>query len=85
MAETGQLIDRLKSFSQGSGNAAQVGISRAGQTDGGTMLAGGLLQAAGSAGLMSGLAGAGSAGSSAWSGSGIKPGGGLGLRLPVLG
>lgn len=89
MAETGQLIDRLKSFSQGSGNAAQIGISRAGQPDGGTMLAGGLLQAGGSAGLMSGLAGAGSAGaggSSAWSGSGIRAGSGAaGIRWPGLG
>lgn len=71
MAETGQLIDRLKSFSQGSNAAAQVGISRAGQPNGGTMLLGGLLQAGGAAGMMSGLAGAGGAakGASAWSGS----------------
>ncbi|SSW64313.1 hypothetical protein AVE30378_01015 [Achromobacter veterisilvae] len=90
MAETGQLIDRLKSFSQGSGNAAQIGISRAGQPSGGTMLAGGLLQAGGSAGLMSGLGGAAGA-SNAWSGGGLASGaggangismgsGGLGLK-----
>lgn len=67
MAETGQLIDRLKSFSQGSGNAAQIGIQRAGQPNGGAMLAGGLLQAAGTAGAMSGLGGS-AKGSNAWVG-----------------
>lgn len=68
MAETGQLIDRLKSFSQGSGNAAQVGITRAGNPNGGMMLAGGLLQAGGTAAAAGSLGGAGGAGSS-WSGS----------------
>lgn len=68
MAETGQLIDRLKSFSQGSGNAAQVGITRAGTPNGGMMLAGGLLQAGGTAAAAGSLGGAGGAGSS-WSGS----------------
>lgn len=67
MAETGQLIDRLKSFSQGSGNAAQVGITRAGNPNGGMMLAGGLLQAGGTAAAAAG-AGGGAAGGSAWTG-----------------
>lgn len=67
MAETGQLIDRLKSFSQGRGNAAQVGITRAGNPNGGMMLAGGLLQAGGTAAAAAG-AGGGAAGGSAWTG-----------------
>jgi len=92
MAETGQFIDRLKSFSSGQNSAAQVGISRAGQPDGGAMLLGGLMQAGGTAALAGGLGGG--AGGSAWSGSGITPGAGgtgftglgqTGLRLPVLG
>lgn len=86
MADTGQLIDRLKSFSQGSSTAAQIGINRAGQPDGGMTMAGGTLQAAGSAGLMSGLGSAGGTGSSSWSGTGVRAGSGTGgLRLPNLG
>lgn len=74
MAETGQLIDRLKSFSQGSGNAAQIGIQQAGTPNGGTMLAGTALQGLGSVGLMSG-AGSAAKGSTAWSDLGLKPAG----------
>lgn len=69
MAETGQLIDRLKSFSGGQNSAAQVGISRAGQPDGGAMLLGGLMQAGGTAAVAGGLGGAAKGGGSAWSGS----------------
>ncbi|MFY2570189.1 hypothetical protein [Achromobacter ruhlandii] len=80
MAETGQLIDRLKSFSQGSGNAAQIGISRAGNPNGGMMLAGGLLQAGGTAAAAAG-AGGGAGSGSAWSGS---TNGMSGNWLPVM-
>lgn len=92
MAETGQLIDRLKSFSQGSGNAAQIDASRVAPS-GGSMMLGGLLQAGGAAGMMSGLSSA-AAPSNAWSGSGLTPGAGgtgfsglgqTGLRFPMLG
>ncbi|ASC63600.1 hypothetical protein B9P52_04515 [Achromobacter denitrificans] len=75
MAETGQLIDRLKSFSQGSGNAAQVGIQQAGTPSGGAMLGGTVLQGLGSLGMMSGLGEAAKAGN-AWSGGGLAAGSG---------
>lgn len=81
MAETGQYIDRLKSFSQGSGNAAQIGIQSAGQPNGGAMLAGGLLQAAGTVGVMKGLGNAGGA-ANAWSGDGVKV---AQARIPGMG
>lgn len=68
MAETGQFIDRLKSFSQGSGNAAQIGITRAGNPNGGLMMAGGLLQTAGTAAAAAG-SGGGAGSGSAWTGS----------------
>ncbi|WP_334159561.1 hypothetical protein [Achromobacter insolitus] len=92
MAETGQLIDRLKSFSQGSGNAAQIDASRV-APNGGAMMLGGLLQAGGTAGMMAGMTPAAASGS-AWSGSGVQPGvggtgftglGQTGLRFPMIG
>lgn len=73
MAETGQLIDRLKSFSRGSQAAADVGIQQAGIPNGGAMLGGTLLQGLGSVGMMSGLGEAAKAGS-AWSGGGVAAG-----------
>lgn len=90
MAETGQIIDQLKSFSQGSNSAAQIGIQQAGAPDGGSMIGGALMQSLGSLGMMKGLGGAANGGG-AWLGSGITPGaggvkgigigsGGLGLK-----
>lgn len=81
MAETGQLIDRLKSFSQGSGNAAQIGISRAGTPDGGTMLAGSALQSLGALGASGALDGIGKGVKvgNAWTGLGNTATNGQGL------
>lgn len=83
MAETGQLIDRLKSFSQGSGNAAQIGINAAGQPDGGAMLAGGLMQAGGSLGMSGAFdnIGKGVKVGNSWSGLGSTATNGQGLSI----
>jgi len=63
MMATGQQIDGLKNFSQGSQAVNQLEVQQAGVPDGGLTLAGGLMQTLGSIGLTQGLSGA-------WSGAG---------------
>lgn len=84
MGETGQLIDRLKSFSQGGYNAAQADAQMAGTPSGGPMLAGGLLQGLGTLGFSGAIGknGAGAGSGNAWAGSGVSPASnGVGLRV----
>lgn len=76
LMDAGQDIDRLGSFSRGQAGADQVAIQGAGQVDPGMVLAGSLLQSAGSAGLMAG----GSAGTAA-TGGGVKAAPGAGMEL----
>jgi len=73
LADTGQYIDRLASFSRGQMGADQIGIHSAGIPNGGQMFGGGLLQSLGQAGLMA-------YGGGAWSG-GAKAAGGSGNGL----
>lgn len=54
LMDTGQDVDRLASFSRGQSGADNIAIQQAGQVSPGSVLAGQLLMAAGSAGLMSG-------------------------------
>jgi hypothetical protein len=54
MAETGMNIDRISNFARGNAAASQIAVQQAGQVDPGMVLAGSLLQAGGTAGLMSG-------------------------------
>lgn len=54
MAETGMNIDRISHFARGDHAASQLAVQGAGQVDPGMVLAGSLLQAGGTAGLMSG-------------------------------
>lgn len=62
LMDTGQEIDQLGSFSRGRAGADNIAIQQAGQVSPGSVLAGQILMAAGSAGLMSGGATAGKAG-----------------------
>lgn len=66
--DAGTDLDRLGSFSRGRQAADQIAIQEAGQVDPGMTLAASLLQAAGSAGLMSGP----SAASTGTAGSGLS-------------
>ncbi len=75
--DAGQDIDRLGGFSRGQAGADGVAIQQAGQVDPGMVLAGSLLQSAGSAGMMYG--GGGAAGSGATSG--VKASTGTGTQL----
>lgn len=77
MLDAGQDIDRLGGFSRGQAGADGVAVQQAGQVDPGMVLAGSLLQSAGSAGMMMG--GAGAAGSGATSG--VKATTGTGTQL----
>lgn len=54
LTDAGQDIDRLGSFSRGQAGADQVAIQQAGLVDPGMMLAGSLLQTAGTAGMAGG-------------------------------
>lgn len=54
LMDTGQDVDRLAGFSRGQAGADNIAIQQAGQVSPGSVLAGQLLMAAGSAGLMSG-------------------------------
>lgn len=54
LMDTGQDVDRLAGFSRGQAGADNIAIQQAGQVSPGSILAGQLLMAAGSAGLMSG-------------------------------
>lgn len=54
LMDTGQEIDQLGSFSRGRAGADNIAIQQAGQVSPGSVLAGQLLMAAGSAGLMKG-------------------------------
>lgn len=88
MADTAAGIDRLGSFSRGQAGADQIAIQNAGTPDAGMQLAGGLLSAAGSYGLMSGGSAAtgatagGSGVSATNSGIGMQATGGTGLKMP---
>lgn len=55
MLGTGAAIDRLRSFSQGTHAADQIGINAAGVPDGGQVLAGTIMQGLGSVGLSQSL------------------------------
>ncbi|MGE8690912.1 MAG: hypothetical protein ACN6PJ_27465 [Achromobacter sp.] len=81
MAETGQLIDRLKSFSRGSQGAADIGISQAGTPNGGAMLGGAALQGLGALGMSGALDGIGKGVKvgNAWTGLGNTATNGQGL------
>lgn len=87
--DAGQDIDRLGGFSRGQAGADGIAIQQAGQVDPGMVLAGSLLQSAGSAGLMYGGGGAASSGATsgvkASTGSGTQlfqpTGGGMGLNM----
>ena len=93
--DAGQDIDRLGGFSRGQQGADNVAIRQAGQLDPGMVLAGSLLQTAGSAGLMYGgstggtspyslSTGAPNTGIAASTGSGtqlFQPTGGMGLNM----
>lgn len=85
--DAGQDIDRLGGFSRGQAGADGIAIQQAGQVDPGMVLAGSLLQSAGSAGLMYGGGAASSGASSgvkASTGSGtqlFQPTGGMGLKM----
>lgn len=67
MADTAAGIDRLGNFSRGQAGADQIAIQAAGRPDAGMQLAGGLLSAAGSAGMSGAFNGA----NTAASGSGV--------------
>jgi hypothetical protein len=54
LMDTGQEVDQLAGFSRGRAGADNIAIQQAGQVSPGSVLAGQLLMAAGSAGLMSG-------------------------------
>ena len=62
LMDTGQDVDRLAGFSRGQAGADNIAIQQAGQVSPGSVLAGQLLMAAGSAGLMSGGGAAGKTG-----------------------
>lgn len=62
MADTASGIDRLGNFSRGQAGADQIAIHAAGRPDAGMQLAGGLLSAAGAAGLSGAFSGAKAAG-----------------------
>lgn len=81
MAETGQLIDRLKSFSRGSQGAADIGVSQAGTPNGGAMLGGAALQGLGALGMSGALDGIGKGVKvgNAWTGLGNTATNGQGL------
>lgn len=81
MAETGQFIDRLKSFSRGSQGAADIGISQAGTPNGGAMLGGAALQGLGALGMSGALDGIGKGVKvgNAWTGLGNTATNGQGL------
>jgi len=85
--DAGQDIDRLGGFSRGQAGADGVAIQQAGQVDPGMVLAGSLLQSAGSAGMMMGGGAASSGATSglkASTGSGtqlFQPTGGMGLNM----
>lgn len=81
--DAGQDIDRLGGFSRGQAGADGVAVQQAGQVDPGMVLAGSLLQSAGSAGLMYG--GGGAAGSGATSGVKASTGSGTQLFQPTGG
>lgn len=81
--DAGQDIDRLGGFSRGQAGADGIAIQQAGQVDPGMVLAGSLLQSAGSAGLMYG--GGGAAGSGATSGVKASTGSGTQLFQPTGG
>ncbi|WP_050466365.1 hypothetical protein [Herbaspirillum chlorophenolicum] len=96
MMATGQQIDRLKNFSQGSQGVGQLEAQLAGTPDGGLTLAGSLAQTLGSVGLMGGFSGASTAGGASsagttadvWAGQAPKVGanftnGGLGFKAPA--
>jgi len=94
LADTGQYIDRLKSFSNGQMSADQIGIHSAGIPNGGQMMAGGVLQGLGQAGMMAYGAGAwgGEAAAGGAASSGAATGGakaasgwaGSGIKTPFL-
>ncbi|HCP79688.1 MAG: hypothetical protein CML16_17485 [Pusillimonas sp.] len=94
IGDTANEIGMLKNFSRGQHAADQVGIQSAGIPDGGSMLAGSVLQGVGTVGMMGGFDGlsnsAKAAGSNVWSGAkpvaqtnnvGFTGKGNLGLRL----
>lgn len=82
MLSTGQQIDQLKNFAQGSQGVNQLEVQQAGVPDGGTMLAGGLLQTLGSVGLMKGLSKSSTSGASnVWAGA--NPSNAGSFRLPT--
>lgn len=88
MLDAGQDIDRLSGFSRGQAGADSIAVQTAGQVDPGMVLAGSLLQAGGSAGLMyggSGVAGNAGSGVKATTGPGTQlfqpTGGGMGLNM----
>ncbi len=62
LMDTGQDVDRLAGFSRGQAGADNIAIQQAGQVSPGSVLAGQLLMAAGSAGLMYGGGAAGKTG-----------------------
>jgi len=62
LMDTGQDVDRLASFSRGRAGADNIAIQQAGNLDPGQVLLGSVLQAAGTAGLMSGAGAASKAG-----------------------
>lgn len=64
MTDTAAGIDRLGNFARGQAGADQIAIQNAGRPDAGLQLAGGLLSAAGSAGVSGAFSGASGAGSS---------------------
>ena len=95
LMDAGQAIDQLGSFSRGQAGADNVAIQQAGLMSPGQVFAGQLLQAAGSAGLIGGAGKSAATGStysltptalgadpSAAIGTGLKPGLGLGFKLP---
>lgn len=86
LMDTGQQIGTLGNFSRGQDMADRYAIQGAGQVDPGMVLAGSLLQSAGTAGLMAGgsAASGGNAGqglSQSAGGLGLKAGGGTGLKM----
>lgn len=93
LMDTGQAVDQLGSFSRGRQGADNIAIQQAGLVDPTKVFIGQILQAAGSAGIMSGGAPSSSstnlgtaplgANPAATTGFGLKPGMGVGLKAPV--
>lgn len=93
LMDTGTAVDQLGSFSRGRAGADNIAIQQAGLVDPTKVFIGQILQAAGSAGMMSG--GAPASGSTnlgtaplganpaATTGFGLKPGMGVGLKAPA--